>query len=30
MDGKLDEFIDELATQEQADKLAAVSVTAEG
>jgi peptide chain release factor 1 len=30
MDGKLDEFIDELATQEQADKLAAVTVTAEG
>ena len=26
MDGKLDEFIDELATQEQADKLAAVDV----
>lgn len=24
MDGKLDEFIDELATQEQADRLAAV------
>ncbi len=30
MDGKLDEFIDELATKEQADKLAAVNVTAEG
>lgn len=29
MDGKLDEFIDELATKEQADKLAAVSVAAE-
>ena len=30
MDGKLDEFIDELATQEQADRLAAVNVDAEG
>jgi peptide chain release factor 1 len=26
MDGKLDEFIDELATQEQADRLAAVNI----
>jgi len=30
MDGKLAEFVDELATQEQAEKLAAVSVDAEG
>lgn len=30
MDGKLDEFIDELATQEQADRLAAVNVDAAG
>lgn len=28
MDGKIDEFIDELATREQADRLAAVSVNA--
>lgn len=29
MDGKLDDFIDELATQEQADRLAAVSTGAD-
>jgi peptide chain release factor 1 len=29
MDGKLDEFVDELATQEQADRLAAVNIDSE-